>query len=48
MRVFWKREAKSVARLVAISYQRAAQWSGLGQLTREDSSAMRWRIAVYG
>lgn len=35
MRLFWKREAKSVAPLVAISDLRAAQWSGLGQLTRE-------------
>lgn len=35
MRLFWKREAKSAAPLVAISDLRAAQWSGLGQLTRE-------------
>ena len=48
MRFFGKREAKSAAPLTAISDLRAAQWSGMGQLVREGSSAIRWRIGACG
>jgi phage portal protein BeeE len=35
MKLFWKREAKSIAPMTALSELRAAQWSGAGQLARE-------------
>jgi HK97 family phage portal protein len=45
MRAFWKREVKTVVPLTAVSDLRAAQWSGLGQLTREgfEKNAVAYR-----